>query len=513
MPKGNDIKKKNNAIRACAWLLTLCTAIPVLASCGGDGTTAVTDAATEAGTESTVETEPMDALDARKLVDDELGEHDLGGYEFRIVTTDNKGDTIWVEEATGDVIDDAVYERNSAVEERFNAKIVLAMDEPYNDAFSNVTRSIKAAEDAYDLLSAHVVGLGQISISGYFLNWYDVPHIDFEKPWWSDSTVNDLTYNGVCVTAIGDMALSALSAAYCVFYNKRLGAEYDFPDLYEVVNSGQWTIDKIVELTKDIYRDLNGNGAVDTTEDLFGYLSDPYSNLNAYLWAFDNPVFTKNGDVMEYTYKTEKVNNIVTKLCEVFSMYDSIKFEKDYTNLEGQKGHAFGRDMFAKGHAVLTNGYISMSLTHFRELEDEFGILPYPKWDEAQERYITMSDGHHEAMAVPKTAGNLEAIGIITEALCAESYKTLVPAYYDVALKVKSTRDEQSIAMMDLIVNARVFDFGYVYDAWSGASFIIESLVNANNSNFESAYAKKEKSINKHYTKVIEFFETYEENE
>ena len=55
-----------------------------------------------------------------------------------------------------------------------------------------------------------------------------------------------------------------------------------FPDLYEVVNNGQWTIDKIVELTKDIYRDLNNNGKVDTTEDLFGYLSDPYSNLNAY---------------------------------------------------------------------------------------------------------------------------------------------------------------------------------------------------------------------------------------
>jgi hypothetical protein len=153
-----------------------------------------------------------------------------------------------------------------------------------------------------------------------------------------------------------------------------------------------------------------------------------------------------------------------------------------------------------------------MSLTHFRELEDEFGILPYPKWDEGQENYITMSDGHHEAMAVPKTAGNLEAIGVVTEALCAESYKILVPAYYDVALKVKSTRDEQSIAMMDLIVNARVFDFGYVYDAWKGASFILQDLVSTNKSDFASYYAKKEKAITKHYDSVIEFFETYDEN-
>ena len=505
--------KNKNLLRACAWLLTLCTAIPVLASCGGDGTTAVdTQADTASVTETAAETEPLDALDARKLVDDELGEQDLGGYEYRIVASDNKSETIWVESQTGDVIDDAVFERNAAVEDRFNTKIVIAYDEPYTDASTKLTRSITAGEDAFDLLSFHVVQLGLLSLSDYFLNWYDIPNIDFEKPWWSPSTVNDLTYNGVCVTAIGDMALSALSAAYCVFYNKRLGAEYDFEDLYEVVNNGEWTLDYITALTKDIYRDLNGNGTIDTQNDLFGYLSDCASNLNAYLWAFDNPVFKKNGDVLEYTYKTEKVSEIVTKLCDTFSLYDGIKFDKTHKNAENNSAHAYGRDMFAKGQAVLTNGYISMSLTHFRELEDEFGILPYPKWDTAQEDYITMSDGHHEAMAVPKTAGNLEAIGTITEALCAESYKILVPAYYDVALKVKSTRDEQSIAMMDLIVNARVFDFGYVYDAWKGSSFFLEQLVSANNTNFESFYSKKEKALTKHYNEVIEYFETYGEN-
>jgi hypothetical protein len=194
-------------------------------------------------------------------------------------------------------------------------------------------------------------------------------------------------------------------------------------------------------------------------------------------------------------------------------MYDGIKFDKKHVNPEGQTGHAYGRDMFAKSQAVLTNGYISMSLTHFREMEDEFGILPYPKWDEAQENYMTMSDGHHEAMAIPRTVQNLETVGTITEAMCAESYKIVVPAYYDVALKVKSTRDEQSIAMMDLIVNARVFDFGYVYDAWKGASFIIQELVGNNKNTFESSYSKKEKSITKHYNKVIEYFETYGENE
>ena len=504
---------KHSHLRIAAWLLTLCTVLPLAASCGGAGDSGtVTDAQTDAVSETAAETEPLDALEARKLVDDELGEYDFGGYEYRIVTSDNKTETLWVEGEPGDVIDDAVFPRNATVEDRFNCKIAVVQDKLYTESSDFMTKAITAGEDAFDITSFHVVQLGLLTISDYFLNWYELPNIDFSKPWWSDSTVNDLTYNGVCITAIGDMALSALSAAYCVFYNKKLGTDYDFPDLYEVVNDGKWTIDYVTELTRDIYQDLNSNGTVDMENDLFGYTTDCNSNLNTYLWAFDNPVFRKNGDVLEYTYKTDKITDIIIKLCDTFNLYDGIKIgSQNYKNAEGTTGHGYSRDMFAKGQTVLANGYISMSLSHFRELEDEFGILPYPKWDDAQEKYITMSDGHHEAMAIPKTASNLEALGTITEAMCAESYKILVPAYYDVALKVKSTRDEQSIAMLDTIVNARVFDFGYVYDAWKGSSFFMQELVRSNNTNFESYYAKKEKALTKHYNEVIEFFETYGE--
>ncbi len=507
---------KHKHFRALAWIFTLCTLIPVAASCGDaadSGGSAASDTdAVAVQTETSVETEAIDPLEARKLVDDELGEVDLQGYTYRIATSAGHGETLFCEAMTGDTIDDAVFMRNAAVEDRFNCNIVLALDRDYATASAQVTKAVKAGEDAHDIVSMHVVQLGMISLSDYFMNWYDIPHIDFDKPWWSASTKNDLTYNDVCVTAIGDMALSAFSAAYCVFYNKTLGANYDFPDLYDVVNSGKWTIDYVTALTKDIYADLNSNGAVDLEEDLFGYTSDCNSNLNAYLWAFDNPVFKKNGDTLEYTYKTEKITGMITKLCDMFSLYDGIQVGAvNYKNVDGQAGgHAFGRDMFLKGQSVLANGYISMSLSHFRDLEDEFGILPYPKWDEAQTNYYTMADGLHEALAIPKTVVNTEAVGIITEAMNAESYKILVPAYYDVALKVKSTRDEQSVTMLDLIVDSRVFDFGYVYDAWGGASFIFEGLVRTNNTNFESYYAEKESKIQTHYDKVIAFFEEFD---
>ncbi|MGN1129152.1 MAG: hypothetical protein ACI4T6_09405, partial [Candidatus Flemingiibacterium sp.] len=106
-------------------------------------------------------------------------------------------------------------------------------------------------------------------------------------------------------------------------------------------------------------------------------------------------------------------------------------------------------------------------------------------------------------------APDIERSGIITEALCAESYKKVMPAYYETALKTKYTRDNESIAMIDLVVNSRVFDLGYFYDGWKGASFIFERLVHDNNTNFESYWAANESSITTHYQKVIDYFENY----
>ena len=160
--------------------------------------------------------------------------------------------------------------------------------------------------------------------------------------------------------------------------------------------------------------------------------------------------------------------------------------------------------------AVFANGTLNHSRSSLADMTDEIGFLPYPKWDEAQKEYHTLVDGSHQALAVPTTVGDPDMVGAVTEVLNAESWKTVVPAYYDVALKVKATRDLESVEMIDLVVNSRKFDFGYIYDGWSGPSFILSGLVQGKNSDFESTYASKEKAILNHYDTVIEFFENYE---
>ena len=120
-----------------------------------------------------------------------------------------------------------------------------------------------------------------------------------------------------------------------------------------------------------------------------------------------------------------------------------------------------------------------------------------------------MVDGGHAAEAVPLTVSDVERTSIILEALNAETYKTVVPAYYEIALKVKYARDNESVEMMDMIMESRIFDFGYVYDNWNGASFWLENLVASKKPDFESYYAKNEKKIMKYYQKVFDLFDEY----
>lgn len=486
-------------------MILLSAMIAGTVSCGsGSGDTENT---TASGNDSQPDiTEPVDPIAEREAMDDELPDITYDNAPFTIAVETDFDWTILQDEASGDVIDDAIYKRNLAVEDRFKIELQLVTGD-HASLNSKISNIVQSGDDSLDLCMTHVIQTGNIALNGLFVNWYDVPYVNFEKPWWSASNIENMTVNNVCLLAVGDCVLSALSGTYCVLYNKRLAEDYDLGDIYGIVNDGKWTIDKALELTKDTYSDLNSNGEIDS-EDLFGYVSIQYSPINAYLWAFGGHVLQRSeSDGIELVYHSEKTNDMVQKLCSFF--YDNSGIYL-YTN-DANYDYNFSVKCFRDGRAVFINSLLGATVDTLRDMKDDFGVIPYPKWDEAQENYSTMVDGFHEVLCIPVTAPDLERSGIITEALCAESYKKVMPAYYETALKTKYTRDSESIAMIDLVVNSRVFDLGYFYDGWKGASFIFERLVHDNNTNFESYWAANESSITTHYQKVIDYFENYGE--
>jgi len=457
-------------------ILSFCLLVSLLlTACGGDpgsGNDIAESTDTEDVAAEPAETE--DELSARLKVDDGMGEADFGGYSFRIIADTNASGVNYryctAEEETGEVVMDAVFRRNSDIAERFNCSIELVYTEEAGSVMNHAVKAVTAGDDAFDLYHSHVIQAANAAINNIFLNWYDMPKVDLSKPWWAQTIIDTLTYKNQLYLAVGDFAISSIGQTWCTFYNSTLGADYGLGSYFDTVNEGKWTFDFIVSQAKDAYSDVNGNGEADN-DDQFGYLTQHQSSINAFLWAFDNPILMKEGDNMEFVYHTEKLSGIIEKLVNTFHHGDAgMRTDVKYVSPYNGSTHNYNVDMFSEGKAVFTHGVISQSLDYFRDMEDNYSILPYPKWDEQQNEYHTMADGSHAVMAVPKTiVGDAQNMaGTIIEVLNAESWKHVVPAYYDTALKFKGTRDAESIAMLDLIVEIRVFDRGYIYSSGMG---------------------------------------------
>ncbi len=480
-------------------LLLIAMLLP-LASCASGGkseseTTSNVSAETDtAASEDTAETETT-----RENYDDGLPEKDFGGKTYTVL---GEGMSVYfhADELTGEVLNDALYNRDVKVGDRFNVKIALSETADAQTTIDTAKASVQAGEDEYAAVVSFVIYMGMAVTNNIFQPVSDLPYINLNQPWWSASNLTDLTYRGKTILVMGDFDMSGLSQTKCMFYNKDLAETFGLPDIYETVRSGQWTKDKINELCEGTYVDINGDGKKDEG-DQYGYAVDSKGDFNGLLWAFGKRLFEQQSDgTYKDVYFDEKLVSIV-EWC-----YD-IKNNHDYTWTDGNWNTGYNAFMLEK--TLIANGYISMTQWGMRDLETDYAILPCPKWDEAQQNYYTYVEGSHSIAGVLTTAQDKEFVGCVMEALNAESWKTVRPAYYDSCLKYKGARDEDSVEMLDILMDGRLFDFGYVYGGW-GAAFWLQYCINDNNStDIASYYESKKKEWNTYMDKVFTAFDDF----
>lgn len=482
-------------IRIIPLVLVFSVFSALLISCAKPGNDS--DNASVSETTAAAEADP-DSLDSRYLIGDKVPELDFDGKTFQILAC--QLNDIITDEETGDVVNDAMFNTKIKIEDRFNTVVDVEVGD-YKAISTQLGTIVNAGDDSYHLYSGHAIVSGQDAANGLFLNFYELPFINFEQPWWPQYAVEALTLNGIMFLAPSTMNLSMTAATYCMFYDKAAAEKYNIANVYDTVNAGEWTLDTLWETTKSIYADLNGDGKRDK-EDYYGFTTDQQSNVTAYVWAFDmNIVEISENYEVNLVYLNDKNTSVIDRLYSFF--YET---EGSFTGLDFSFGMV---QMFSPGHALFTNGLIGQALSHLRDYENDYGIIPYPKWDSDQENYYTMVDGGHSIIGVPLTVSDYDFVGAITESYTAESWKVILPAYYDVALKVKGTRDEESVAMLDLILESQKIDFSYIYDGWTGFAFATEYILRSGKPNLASYYAQNEKKALKYYEKIMGAFENY----
>ncbi len=483
-------------------LFLLLAAALALSACGnGAKQEDSAPAATSAADTAAETTAPLSPEELRASLSDGLPDKNFDGRKFTVISETYLQEYYVAEDLTGETFNDAIFERNSRIGERFNVKVDGIFPDSYKTTMQNIETAVLAGDTSlFDLCAPHMVQNAAVAIEGYYLNWYDLPFVDFEQPWWAPGTREELTVNGKTFVAVGDMAQGHIPRTWVYLYNKQLWDSFKLGDPYELVRDGKWTIGKVEEIIETAFVDANGDGAANEG-DTFGFASWSNSECNTYMWAFDNPVIRKDagGKPVIAMYSQHYVD-VMNKILEFFNNKHAFVVPfSDTKTWQYEKA-------FDVNKAVL----VASLLTHLREVGGtvpfDIGVLPFPKFDEAQEDYHTMVDGGAEMLCVPIIAPDLEFVGVIAEAMCAESYKFVTPALYEVTFKMRYADMQEDADMMDLIMDSRSFDIGYVYDNWKGASFWPVSMVRYHEEDIASYYATNWPAAEKHYETVLKLF-------
>lgn len=387
-----------------------------------------------------------------------LPDVNYGGYTFTIAYRDQSGmdwagDIATYDEQVGDVVNDQKYNRNLAVENKLGIKIetyILSGDANGSSA----TASILAGDQDYDLIAphAHIAWTNFIG-QGLALNWDELTYCDFDMPWWDQGSRETLSVGGKNYTIAGDFSYYSLAYTRGIIFNKDILTDLKEDMPYEKVFDGTWTFDEFNRLCILATNDLNGDTEYDVSDDRYGYITNRWGGNIAFLYAGGSATTQKDeNDIPYFTLGDEHSVEIYEKF---FSMMKNEGCEVINEGSTDTYYNAFheGRLLFADVSLIDTS--------KFRDMKHEWGILPLPKYDEEQEDYHSIVDAGVHLYIVPVNTENPERTSVILEEMAYEGYNTVIPAFYETALKGKYARDDESIRILELIKGSRMFDFGY----------------------------------------------------
>ena len=487
---------KNTVKQYLTALLLLSVAGTALFSCGD--------------TDTYEETQPSDSQDKSDRIWLDSLEDKSFGKEFNFLVRESRIKEIeGSSEDSGDVLSEALYRRDAVIEERFGVEIgyitVIDNREQWN---SLIDQDVMGNVGAYDaVMPDYWYGC---ETRFQFIDLNDYTHImDFSKPWWYKGWNKNAEIEGQLYTAVGSMNLDTIRNTIAIYVNSNLADANGLPDMFELVYDGKWTLDKFIEFAAEAVSDDSGNGKIGLTEgDTVGaYLGRQQAD---HMWINYGVEYTSLNEDGEWSYDGFVSERTVDVYNKVVSMWKNDAFyfgesmnEEDYTiNTES----ANAQSAFMNDDLLFFGGQLR-STEQFRDMKGDFTIIPFPKYDEEQEDYVSGNFGVCY-FAIPVSAKDPVMSATILEAINAESYRSVVPAYYENALKVKYTRDGGETAeMLDFITERVHFDFGMVNHASLGGikSFLAIQLYNGNES-ITSAWESQRSSYEGLLDKLLESY-------
>lgn len=414
---------------------------------------------------------------------------DFGGYTFTVIRYLDSTWNIYIapEEMTGEVLNDAAYKRNLEVEDLVNIRVEELCENSYESDFKNV---VKAGEsETYDLICFWCPGERASYITGNLVyDWQALEGIDLGARWYNQSANKSYHLGSKQYFAVSDLTFP-VQQHFRLLFNKELMTQMGMSYPYEAVYNGEWTYDKLLNYSKDAYADLNGNGQADK-DDRYGMAMNA-----AYIAGFG---FNFGELPMTWDEEGYHFNLVSDRIVRIVELMQALRSDPDvFFATSGNDQYK----VFEAGNALF-EGYGSDPVL-LRDLEFDFGYLPYPKLDETDDYTIWTVGG---MMAAPITLNDPRRTGTIVEVLSAGSNKYVVDAFIEQYVEGKILRDEDSKNIYRMMREKAICDLSYNVDPSGslGEYKYFAKFVNDPSASPASYSASIMKVLNKTYQKMLD---------
>ena len=504
------------SLRIVSLLLLLAMLLPACAQSKTNDPAATTPAVTADTTAAPVEeTTTEDPNDRSKVEDNVPDDVRFDGTTLHVLyrgNADGKGliETLDVvgTDNIGDYVSDGVWERNRKVEERLGITFdfIAGMAPDLGSMATMVRSTVVSGSDEYDYINS--TGNTNItqSLNIYMRDLANLPYVDYSEPWWWPDVICALSLDGKTYNYIfGDMCVYCYIQTGVFYYNKAMYEDVfgDPDEMYSFVMNGTWTVDMLMEKAQTAYKDANGNGVQDTG-DVFGVLktANQGEETDHYIQACGVEMYhydENNHLVIEFDQ--ERAVLAVEKLGALYNTTPGV-FHSDLGIDQSDKYFADGTVLFFPAR------FSRVTQENLRSMEQPYGILPYPKLTEDQKEYYSLIHDSSSNICVPKSVGEdkMPVLGATFEALCAESWRSVMPLFLETALKLKYSQDSMSGQVIDIVIDSVAKNTLIEYRNY--ANDFINNCMGTNikngKNNFASVYKKALSAAQKAWDKAVE---------
>lgn len=482
-------------MKAFISVLTVLSIVLTFVACSGDGKNSDKTTAPDNSSVTTALVDPYADYEEDDLPDT----LNFGGEEIKFLLS-GKGSAgtptteIFTEELTSDIVNDSLYNREKYVEERLGVEIKPVFTSA-PDYETELEKQHMSDEDMYQICGYVTFAFTRFVFNDYFNDLTELNYIDLEKPWWSQTFNAEAEIMGGQYVTTGSLALSLNRSMFAIFYNKTLAEAHkskypELGDLYGLVDSGNWTYDKFYELGSTIYTDNNGNDQKDE-EDSYGIGFQHCIGSDVIWSSFDINILSHTDDGwFELDVPVEKMYTALGMIHNLLNYtpgcFDAGGGDEDLNILSA---------MFAGDNLLFMNNTLeAVESVTLRNMQSDYGVLPFPKYNALQEKYYTYAHDSYTSFAIPKTCLNPDAAAAVLEALSSYAYRDTNPAYFNVALKGKYMSDPQSRKMLDLVVNGFKVDAAWIYLETLSKEFPT-SFRPSGDTSYATKYAKQSKQV------------------